>query len=91
MIIKTKDFKEAANKILLAANLDTNAANLELAVRNSSLYLNVTNKEYYVAVKFPPSNWLSMDFFIISEIPIFPTPILISNLVYIDIITLSPP
>ena len=53
MIIKTKDFKEAANKILLAANLDTNAANLELAVRNSSLYLNVTNKEYYVAVKFP--------------------------------------
>ena len=53
MIIKTKDFKEAANKILLAANLDTNAANLELVARNSSLYLNVTNKEYYVAVKFP--------------------------------------
>ena len=53
MIIKTKDFKEAANKILLAAGLDTNAANLELVARNSSLYLNVTNKEYYVAVKFP--------------------------------------
>lgn len=53
MIIKTKDFKEAANKILLAANLDTNAANLELVARNSNLYLNVTNKEYYVAVKFP--------------------------------------
>lgn len=53
MIIKTKDFKEAANKILLAANLDTNAANLELVAKNSSLYLNVTNKEYYVAVKFP--------------------------------------
>jgi DNA polymerase III sliding clamp (beta) subunit (PCNA family) len=53
MIIKTKDFKEAANKILLAADLDTNAANLELVARNSSLYLNVTNKEYYVAVKFP--------------------------------------
>ena len=53
MVIKTKDFKEAANKILLAANLDTNAANLELVARNSSLYLNVTNKEYYVAVKFP--------------------------------------
>ena len=53
MIIKTKEFKEAANKILLAANLDSNAANLELVVRNSSLYLNVTNKEYYVAVKFP--------------------------------------
>ena len=53
MIIKTKDFKEAANKILLAADLDTNAANMELVVRNSSLYLNVTNKEYYVSVKFP--------------------------------------
>ncbi len=53
MIIKTKDFKEAANKILLAADLDTNAANLEIVARNSSLYLNVTNKEYYVAVKFP--------------------------------------
>ena len=50
MIIKTKDFKEAANKILLAADLDTNAANLELVARNSSLYLNVTNKEYYVSV-----------------------------------------
>lgn len=53
MIIKTKDFKDAANKILLAADLDTNAANLELVARNSSLYLNVTNKEYYVSVKFP--------------------------------------
>lgn len=53
MIIKTKDFKEAANKILLAADLDTNAANLELVAKNSSLYLNVTNKEYYVSVKFP--------------------------------------
>ena len=53
MIIKTKDFKDAANKILLAADLDTSAANLELVARNSSLYLNVTNKEYYVAVKFP--------------------------------------
>jgi DNA polymerase III sliding clamp (beta) subunit (PCNA family) len=53
MIIKTKDFKDAANKILLAADLDTNAANLELTARNSNLYLNVTNKEYYVSVKFP--------------------------------------
>jgi hypothetical protein len=53
MIIKTKDFKDAANKILLAADLDTSAANLELTARNSSLYLNVTNKEYYVSVKFP--------------------------------------
>ena len=53
MIIKTKDFKEAANKILLAANLDTTAANLELAVRNANLYLSVTNKEYFVSIKFP--------------------------------------
>lgn len=53
MIIKTKDFKEAANKILLAADLDANAANLELVARNASLYLNVTNREYYVSIKFP--------------------------------------
>jgi hypothetical protein len=52
MIIKTKEFKEAANKILLAANLDTNAANLELVISNSNLFLNVTNKEYFVSVKF---------------------------------------
>lgn len=53
MIIKTKDFQDAANKILLAAELDNNAANLELVTRNTFLYLNVTNKEYYVSVKFP--------------------------------------
>jgi DNA polymerase III sliding clamp (beta) subunit (PCNA family) len=52
MIIKTKDFQEAANKILLAAELDTNAANLELVTKGDYLYLNVTNKEYYVSVKF---------------------------------------
>ena len=53
MIIKTKDFKEAANKILLAADLDANAANLELVARNANLYLTVTNREYYVSIKFP--------------------------------------
>ena len=53
MIIKTKDFKEAANKILLAADPGANAASLELVAKNASLYLNVTNKEYYVSVKFP--------------------------------------
>ena len=53
MIIKTKDFQEAANKILLASGLDKNAANLELVTRNSTLYLNVTNREFYVSVKFP--------------------------------------
>lgn len=53
MIIKTKDFKEAANKILLAAELDKNAANLGLITKNNALYLNVTNREFYVSVKFP--------------------------------------
>lgn len=53
MIIKTKDFQDAAKNILMAAELDTNAANLELVTRDGFLYLNVTNKEYYVAVKFP--------------------------------------
>jgi DNA polymerase III sliding clamp (beta) subunit (PCNA family) len=50
MIINTKDFQEAANKILLAADA---SANLELIVRESTLYLNVTNREYYVSIKFP--------------------------------------
>lgn len=53
MQIKTKDFQEAAKKILLATSLDNNAANLELATKNNSFYLTVTNKEFYVAVKFP--------------------------------------
>ena len=53
MIIKTKEFQEAANKILLAAGLDQNAANLELVSKDSNLFLNVTNKEFFVSVKFP--------------------------------------
>lgn len=52
MIIKTKEFQDAANKILLAADLDKNAANLELIAKDSSLFLNVTNKEFFVSVKF---------------------------------------
>ena len=52
MILKTKPFQEAANKILLAVGLDRSAANLELAASNEALYLRVTNREYYVAVKF---------------------------------------
>lgn len=52
MIIKTKQFQEVANKILLAAGLDEKAANLEIVVKNNFLYLNVTNKEYYVSIKF---------------------------------------
>ena len=52
MILKTKTFQEAANKILVAVGLDRSAANLELAARDTALYLRVTNREYYVAVKF---------------------------------------
>lgn len=55
MIITTKDFQEVANKILLAAGLDDNAANLELVAHGDTLYLNVTNREYYVSIKFPIS------------------------------------
>ncbi len=52
MILKTKNFQEAANKILVAVGLDRTAANLELAAKDTALYLRVTNREYYVAVKF---------------------------------------
>ena len=53
MEIKVKEFKEVANKILLAADLDKTAANLEIYAKGTSLYLNVTNRaEYYVSVKF---------------------------------------
>jgi len=52
MIIKTKDFAEAANKIVLALGADKSIGNLELVVKNSSLYMNVTNREFYVAIKF---------------------------------------
>lgn len=52
MILKTKTFQEAANKILVAVGLDRTAANLELAAKDNALYLRVTNREYYVAVKF---------------------------------------
>ena len=53
MQIKTKEFKEVVNKILLAADLDKTAANLEIKAKGTSLYLTVTNRaEYYVSVKF---------------------------------------
>ena len=52
MILKTKEFKEATNKILLALDSDKNASNLEIVAKGQALYLNVTNKEFYVAVKF---------------------------------------
>ncbi len=52
MILKTKQFQEAANKILLAVGVDRTAANLELAAKDTILALRVTNREYYVAVTF---------------------------------------
>lgn len=52
MILKTKQFQEAANKILLAVSLDKTATNLELAAKDTVLALRVTNREYYVAVTF---------------------------------------
>lgn len=53
MEIKTKEFQEAASTILYAAELDKNAVpNLELCAKNHHLYMNVSNQEYYVSVKF---------------------------------------
>jgi hypothetical protein len=52
MILKTKAFQEAVNKILVAVGVDKAAANLELAANNDALYLRVTNREWYTAVKF---------------------------------------
>lgn len=52
MIIKTKDFAEVANKIKEAVSLDENAANLEVVAKGASLFLNVTNGEFYVSIKY---------------------------------------
>lgn len=53
MILVTTTFQEAANTILFAAGLDKeNASNVELKTKDNRLILNVTNKEYYVAVGF---------------------------------------
>ena len=52
MQIKTKEFQDIANKILLATSLDKNAGNLELKTKGNELYLNVTNKEFFVSIKF---------------------------------------
>lgn len=56
MILKTKNFQEAANKILVAVGLDKASANLELAAKDTALYLRVTNREYYTAIKFELEN-----------------------------------
>lgn len=52
MILKTKNFQEVANKILVAVSVDKAAANLELAAKETKLYLRVTNREWYVAAGF---------------------------------------
>ena len=52
MILKTKLFQEAANKILLAVGVDKSAANLELAAKDNKLFLRVTNREFFAAVGF---------------------------------------
>jgi hypothetical protein len=52
MILKTKAFQEAANKILLAVGVDKSAANLELAAKDNKLFLRVTNREFYAAIGF---------------------------------------
>lgn len=52
MILKTKAFQEVANKILVAVGVDKAAANLELATKDTKLYLRVTNREYFVACGF---------------------------------------
>lgn len=56
MILKTKQFKEACSKILSAIDKENNTLGLtELVELNSLgdiLYMNVTNGEYYVSLKF---------------------------------------
>ena len=56
MIVSTEQFKDAASKVL--ASVDSNELSaitetLELKTENNNLYMNVTNKEYYVSVKLP--------------------------------------
>ena len=56
MIIKTKDFKEVCSTILLGidnTDISTLTETLELWTENKTLFLNVTNGEYYISVKFP--------------------------------------
>ena len=52
MILKTKNFQEAANKILVAVSVNKSNTNLELAAKDTALYLRVTDRELYAAVKF---------------------------------------
>lgn len=50
MILKTQLFQETCKTILPA--LDNNTANLELKAEQTTLYLSLTNREYYISVKY---------------------------------------
>lgn len=52
MILKTQLFQETCKTILMAVDSSTYAANLELVTDKDILYLNVTNREYYVSIKY---------------------------------------
>ena len=55
MILKTKEFKDTCSIILNAidnSELSTLTETLELKTEGQILFLNVTNKEYYLSVKF---------------------------------------
>lgn len=55
MIIKTKELKDCCSKLLTAVDnteISTLTETLELYVQDSTLFLNVTNNEYYMSIKF---------------------------------------
>ena len=55
MVLRTESFKEVCSLILAATDsneISTLTETLELVTEGRTLYLNVTNKEYYASVKF---------------------------------------
>lgn len=58
MILNSEEIKDVCSKILTAvdnSNLSTITETLELIAQENVLYLNVTNREYYVQIKLPIS------------------------------------
>lgn len=56
MIISTKQLKDTCSKVLTAVesnSLSTITETLELVTKDGYLNINITNKEYYVRIKFP--------------------------------------
>lgn len=56
MLLKTKEFKKVCqniSSIVDSKDISSLTDLLELVVKENNLYLNVTNKEYFVSVKFP--------------------------------------